>query len=312
MRFVITVDDAGLSQPRDVEERSIRFFEDLGVPASFFVIPEMPDGRGIADDRSWMGRALSYESRGFDYQLHGCRHEGFEFGPPEPWMVRICGDDAIAAEAEGFAGMRPLWTREALRERLLRAVGAFERCFGRRPEVFRAGCLAAGDEAFRVMGEIGLRFDSNKIVNPRAWDLIAGDFDSRRPWDRLVPPFPYRLNDTVIELPCIGEYAWTPSADTLPAFTGLAARDLARVRDSRGTFILMCHQQKVGDEDDLPRRVLTEIVQLARSEHRAEFITLRELVRLIDDGSVPVAGLPRSERGEPASVDVDDLSRHVS
>jgi peptidoglycan/xylan/chitin deacetylase (PgdA/CDA1 family) len=289
MRFIVTVDDAGLGQTREVEERSIRFFDDVGVPASFFVIPEQPDGTRVADDPAWIGRARSYESHGFDFQLHGCTHEGFEFGPPEPWMVRICGDDMVKAEAEGFAGMRHLWTREALRERLTRAVAGFEAAFQRRPDVFRAGCLAAGEDAFQLMGEMGLRFDSDKIVNPRAWDLIAGDFDSRRPWDPRVPPFPYRLTRAVTELPCIGEYAWTPTAETAGSFVALAAADMERVDAAGGTFILMCHQQKVGGNDDLPRDVLKEILAQARKTFRAEFLTLRDLVRLVDAGAVPVA-----------------------
>ena len=47
-KFVIIMDDAGLSQPRAVEERSIRFFETHEVPASLFVIPELSDSREIS------------------------------------------------------------------------------------------------------------------------------------------------------------------------------------------------------------------------------------------------------------------------
>jgi peptidoglycan/xylan/chitin deacetylase (PgdA/CDA1 family) len=288
LRFVVTVDDAGLGQPLDVEELSMRFFDEERVPVSFFVIPETPEGRGLADDPAWLSRARLHEARGHDYQLHGFRHEGFEFGPPEPWMARICGPDAVRAEAEAFAGMRSLWTDEALRERLLRAVAVFERAFARRPQVFRAGCLAAGSDAFRIMGEIGLCFDSNKIVNPRAWDLIAQNFGSTRPWDPAVPPVPYRLNDSVVELPCIGEYAWTPSAETMHWFTDTAENDMARVHAADGLFILMCHQQRIGGTDDLPRRVLRHIFRHARKRHDAEFLTLRQLVRLVDEGAIPV------------------------
>jgi peptidoglycan/xylan/chitin deacetylase (PgdA/CDA1 family) len=293
LRFVITVDDAALWQPREVEERCVRFFEEEGVPASFFVVPETGEGRPITDDPEWVLRARSYEAHGFDFQLHGYRHEGFEFGAPEPWMVRICGDWACQAEAESFTGMRHLWTREALRDKLERAMAEFVRAFGRTPEVFRAGCLAAGEDAFRVMGELGLRFDSDKIVSPRAWDLIAGDFQSTRPWDPRVPPVPYRLNDSVVELPGIGEYAWTPTPENREAYSALAMEDMARVSARGGVFVLMCHVQRVGDpDDDLPRQVLAAVLERARREHNAQFITLRELVRLVDTGAVGVARCP--------------------
>lgn len=287
--FVITVDDAGLTMPQEVEERSIRFFQDQDVPASFFVVPETSDGKGLADDRAWLARARVYIGQGFDYQLHSYRHEGFEFGPPEPWMIRICGDDAIASEACGFSDMRHLWTDDALRERFRKAIGAFERAFERPPEVFRAGCLAAAEDAFRVMGELGLRYDSDKIVNPKAWDYIAQQFDSPRPWEARVPPYPYRLNDTVVELPCIGEYAWTLSPGTLHHFTDLAAGDMERVHAQGGVFILMCHQQRVGDlADDLPRLALETIFRTARERYDAEFLTLRDLVGRVETGSEPV------------------------
>ena len=296
MRFVITVDDAGLSQSLDVERRSIGFFEEQGVPASFFVVPESAEGRGIAEDVEWVARARSYEAAGFDYQLHSYRHAGFEFGPPESWMAQICGDAAIEAEAKGYPDMRPHWTDDALRRKLRSAIASFERAFQRRPQVFRAGCLAAGDDAFRIMGQEGLGYDSNKVADPKAWDYIAQRFDSRRPWDPRVPPYPYRIADGVVELPCIGEYAWTLSPETLHHFKRLAEHDMNEVRRVGGVFVLMCHQQRVGGDDELPREVLRHIFQVARQERGAVFCTLRELVAAIEAGDVAVRDQPALKR----------------
>ena len=282
LRFVISVDDAGLGQAEEVETRSMRFFSEQRVPASFFVIPDHGPTGTIASDAAWLRRARRWEADGFDYQLHGCTHEGFEFGPPESWMVRICGPGMVAEEARGFADMRHLWTDDELRRKLERGISLFGDAFGRRPEVFRAGCLAASHDAFRVMGEVGLRYDSNKIVNPALWDMIAGDLDSPRPWDPAVPPAPYRLTESVTELPCMGEYAWELRPESLPAFTATAERDMAAVHERGGIFILMCHQQEVGKDDDLSRRSLAHIFDHARRVHDARFMTLRELAGLID------------------------------
>ena len=288
LRFVITVDDAGLGQDVEIERRSIRFFEDFGVPASFFVVPETSTGLGLAEDSKWLARARTYETAGFDYQLHSYRHAGFEFGPPEPWMVQICGPDAIRQEAEGYPAMRRHWTDDALRDKLRKAIAAFEGAFERRPQVFRAGCLAAGQDAFRIMGEEGLHYDSDKVVDPKAWDFLDGQFESSRPWDPAVPLHPYDIAPGVVELPCMGEYAWTLSAETLHHFTRLAGEDMAKASQSSGLFILMCHQQRVGGEDDLPREVLSHIFRGAKSDHNADFITLRELVRAIEAGEISV------------------------
>ena len=289
MKFVVTVDDAGLGQSVDVERRSVEFFDGNDVPVSFFVVPCSGDEGELTDDAGWVRRARGYEAAGHDYQLHGCTHAGFEFGPPESWMVRICGEAAVKAEAEGFKDLQKDWTPEAMRRRFGRAIGAFQRAFGRRPEVFRAGCLAAQEAAFDCMGDIGLLYDSNKIVNPKTWDYIAGDFDSPRPWDPKVKPYPYRLNDKVVELAAVGEYAWQLTAETLHYFVDEAIADMQRVTEQNGVFVLMCHQQRVGDTaDELPRKALTRILAAARSDFGADFITLRTLVGQIQRGEQPV------------------------
>lgn len=295
MKFIITVDDAGLCQTPEAEDRGIAFFRKHDVPASFFVVPCQRDGRVLADEPHWVRRARTFEAEGHDYQLHGCTHAGFEFGPPESWMVQICGDQAIRAEAAGWPEHQPDWTPDVLRAKFVRGMTEFERAFDRRPQVFRAGCLAAQKTAFDVMAEIGLLYDSDKIVDPRTWDYVVRKFDSPRPWDPLVPPHPYRLNARVVELPCAGEYAWTLSEETLHHFIDLAADDMRRVHDAGGVFILMCHQQRVGGDDPLPRKVLDEIFRAAKRDFAAEFMTLAALVGQIERGQQPVSPTPEQE-----------------
>ena len=278
--------------PVEFERRSVAFFEGQGVPASFFAVPETSDGRRLSQDEEWLSRARGYEANGFDYQLHGYTHQGYEFGAPESWMVQICGEAMIKAEAEGFPDMLPLWTRESLRRKFRAAVDSFAEAFERQPQVFRAGCLAAGDEAFEVMAELEIPFDSNKVVSPRSWDYLARQYDSTRPWDPLVPPRPYRLNDGVVEMPCTGEYAWELEVESAHHHTRLALDDLSQVVECEGVFILMCHQQMVGGESDLPRQVLSAIFQEARATFRTDFITLRRLAEDIATGLVPVQEPP--------------------
>jgi len=63
---------------------------------------------------------------------------------------------------------------------------------------------------------------------------------------------------------------------------------MRRVERAAGVFVLMCHLQRVGGEDDLPRRVLDVILNTARSEHGAEFMTLRPLIDQIESGQQTV------------------------
>lgn len=289
MKFVITVDDAGLGLSREQEERSIAFFDEFKVPASFFVVPCSKGGGELTDDPAWVARARGYEARGHDYQLHGYTHEGFEFGPPEQWMIDLCGEHAQQMAVAGFPEYREQWTPDSLRSMLGKAMAAFERAFDRPPEVFRAGCLAAGGPAFDAMAELGLRYDSNKVVDPRGWDYMVGKFDTVRGWDPRVPPWPYRLTEGVVEVPCMSEYAWTPTEETVPRLVDLALQDLGRAEVEGGVFILMCHQQRVGADDDLSRRILSRLFEEARRAFSAEFLTLRELVAQIERGEQPVA-----------------------
>ena len=83
-------------------------------------------------------------------------------------------------------------------------------------------------------------------MDPKGWDYIAQSYDSPRQWDPHVPPYPYRLRECVVELPCISEYAGTLSPETLHHFTELASEDMRKVDRAGGIFILMCHQQKSG------------------------------------------------------------------
>ena len=292
MKFVITVDDAGLNQPPETERRCLDFFARHGVPASFFVVPCKRDGGELADDPDWLARARACEAQGHDFQLHGCTHAGFEFGAPPWWMVQVCGEEIGREAAAGYPEQRRGWTPEALREKFARAIAAFERAFERRPQVFRAGCLAAQEPAFEIMAELGLRYDSNRIVDPRGWEYIAQKFDTHLDWDPEVLPRPYYLTEEVIEVPAISEYAWTLSADTLHHFIDLAHEDLGRASEGKGVFILMCHLQRVGGEDELPRQVLDAIFEEARAAHAAEFMTLQTLIEEIEAGRLEVAPNP--------------------
>ena len=292
MDFVVTVDDAGLGQPCDVEERCVAFFELHQAPVSFFVVPCQKDGSELAGDVEWVRRARRYEAHGHDYQLHGYQHAGYEFGAPPWWMVQICGESVRRAAAEGYPEWRDGWTDDALRRKFTKAIAAFTRVFERPPQVFRAGCLAAEAPAFRIMAELGLRYDSDKVVDPRGWEYMAQKFDTPIDWDAAVPPRPYAMPEGVIELPCTSEYAWTLSQDTLHHFIDLARQDMRRVGEAGGVFILMCHQQRVGGTDDLPRQVLDAILTEAKRDHDARFMTLATLVQEIEAGKLPVAPGP--------------------
>ncbi len=58
--------------------------------------------------------------------------------------------------------------------------------------------------------------------------------------------------------------------------------------EAGGVFVLICHVQCVGAVEPFARDLLSRLFQEARDNYPVEFMTLRELISLIQSGVVPV------------------------
>lgn len=291
-RFVVTVDDpGGLIQDLSVFERARGFFDAEGVPASFFVVPRGEGGWQLDTQPEWLAALREAEAAGHDCQLHGLDHNHCEFGP-YPALIRAMGgqdpDLVLQSLTEKFAHT---WRPELYREKLMTALGIFERAFERRPLVFRTGALSQTAELYDVMGEVGMCYASNLVTDPRGWSYIAGRYDDPGDWDPAVPPVPHHLTDRVINIPMISEYAWYLTPEKIPPHLALAVEDLGRVYEGGGVYVLICHVQCVGAEDGLSQQLLRELFAIARRDHAVRFETLTELVADIEAGAVEVVPL---------------------
>ena len=286
-RFVVTVDDpGGLIQDLSLFERTRRFLDAEGVPASFMVVPRGDGGWQLDRQPEWLEALHSAERDGHDCQLHGLDHANCEFGPIPDLIRTLDGTDAEAgfrSDSEQFGHM---WRPEAYYEKLQTAMAIFERAFGRRPLVFRTGALSQTPELYDVMADAGMRYASNLITDPRGWAYIVERYDDPGDWDPAVPPGPHRLTDRVINLPIISEYAWYLTEAKIPRHLALAMDDLERVFAAGGVFVLVCHVQCVGAEDGLSRKLLHQLLQVARQDFGVEFGTLAALVQGIERGDV--------------------------
>jgi peptidoglycan/xylan/chitin deacetylase (PgdA/CDA1 family) len=286
-RFVTTVDDpGGLIRDLALFDRARRFFDREGVPASFMVVPHGEDGWALDEQEDWLAALHAAERDGHDSQLHGLDHAGCEFGPYPPVIRQLGKRDLDEMLREDTAAYGHLWRPEVHVEKLRAAIGIFERAMGRRPLVFRTGALSQTPMLYDAMAEVGMRYASNLITDPRGWKYILEEYNDPGDWDPDVPPFPYHLTEAIINIPITSEYAWYLTPEKIERHLALARDDLRRVYEEDGVFVLVCHVQCVGAEDGLSMELLGRLFEAARSEYGVEFMTLAGLVADIEEGGL--------------------------
>jgi hypothetical protein len=191
-----------------------------------------------------------------------------------------------------------LWRRDLFVEKLTAAIGLFESAFGRRPQALRTGALSQSPEFYEAVADVGLRYVSNRVVDPRGWAYIVGRYEAPGDWDPLVPPMPYHLTEKVIDLPMISEYAWRLTPEKIEKHLALALDDLQRVYVAQGVFLLICHVQEVGAETPLPRDLVRRLLAAARQDYGVTFQTMSQFIADIEAGEVPVRPYEvRNEKG---------------
>ena len=296
-RFVVTVDDpGGVIQDVGTFQRVVDFFDEEHVPASFFVVPRGEGDWQVDRRREWLAAARAAETQGHECQLHGLDHGDCEFGPYPPFVRALGGRDPEERLREDRETFGHAWRRDVFVEKLTTAIGLFESAFGRRPLVFRTGALSQTAAFYDAVAEVGMRYVSNRVVDPRGWAYIVGRYDAPGDWDPGVPPTPYHLTERVVDLPMISEYAWQLTPDKIDKHLALAVEDLQRVFAAGGVFVLICHVQEVGAENPHARVLLHRLLHTARRDFGVTFQTLSELVADIEHGALGVLGYDASRK----------------
>ena len=294
MRFLVTVDDFSHFVPLAQQQRALDFLEGQGVRASLFAVPRAGEKWRADRDEQWRAFARAAAESGHDFQLHGLDHAAYEFGPTPDWMMALGGKDEGERFSQARAERGANWRTEVFVAMLRLARDIFASALGKEPLVFRSGALSQCPALYEALPEVGLRYASNKVADLRGWKYIVGEYDNPGDWDPEVPASPYRLSERVVNVPIISEYAWYVPPDRLDRHVALAAEDLGRVQQAGGVFTPVCHAQCVGAEEDYARRILSQILAIARQEYAAEFLTLTELVGQVEAREVAVLPCPRS------------------
>lgn len=239
MKFIFTCDDvaAGDDAARVEQfEMVTDWLDGMGIPGTFFWVPRPGGGRPSDESEPWVRAITAARERGHDFQLHGHRHECFEFGVPQESIRRHAPQmyQAYDADPDGF---HRRWTVPALREKFEDAVEIYERAFGVAPLVFRAACLGIGDSAYEAMHQAGLRYSSSRSVNPAATGYVITRKPELRAWNPDYSGLPFSEPPGVLEMPCMEDLVIKGiGAEDFEMVLELFERDLGHYLDALGQW----------------------------------------------------------------------------
>ena len=274
--FSLTNDDAGGDNPHLFEEL-LDFLADQEVPATFFVVPKSR-GVPLEDKPEWVDLLRRALDEGHELQLHAYDHSStFEFGVPPGFMLDIIPDAKARWEREPEV-VRADHTVELMRERVRWSKEIFERSLGYSPEGFRGPCLSMSDNTYQALADNGIRWSSNRVVNPMGWRYINRDYDAGEPWQEDVPPHPYTYKAGLIEIPMVSEYTWYLEEGDVDIHYELIRQDYDRVKEVGGTFVTLSHYYAMTGEWAAGLRVYERLFAYAREQGDVRFCTIGQLL----------------------------------
>lgn len=278
--YALTNDDAGGQEPERFAEL-LDFMRDQGVPATFFVVPAMR-GRPLNEDPVWLRLLERAVSEGHELQLHGYHHGAFEFGVPPAFMLDIMPAERARwlSEPEVIAAQHQ---QSLLADMLAKGKEILYRALKLEPAGFRSGCLATCDAMYHALAATGIAWSSNQVVNPMGWRYINQDYGAGEPWQRDVPPWPFRTTAGLMELPMLSEYTWFLQPEDEERHYQLARDDYDRVRAGGGAFalgtafVVLSHYYAMTGKWATGLTVHRRLFEYARGRGEVRFCTLSQL-----------------------------------
>lgn len=244
MRLVFSNDDVGCNDfPEHVQwfREVVEYITARGIRATFFWVP-MSGDRPSYELKDWMEAIRWARDLGHDFQLHGLGHHCLDFGVPQPGILR---ENPKAFEE--FEKNRDHWVKEhsyqRLREKLERGIEIYEKAFGCRPVIFRSPCGGICANLYLALYDVGLRYDSSRIVNPGTWVYTVFHETQEREWKPEFPPYPHLVKPGVTVYPMMVDYSHHGLPDEhFDDLLSLAKQDYGHLmREGREVGVLLCH-----------------------------------------------------------------------
>jgi len=266
----VTADDIhleGYATPEHLE-KLLRFWDDQGLKGTLFVVPRS-NGKPLCESKAYVEILARALEGGHEVALHGLDHGRFETGIP-PAMVLDLSHEGPARKylAENRDKIQASLTVENLRKTLATGRDIIESALPVRIQGFRAAALSTCDNLFVALEKEGFLYDSSRVLQTAAWDLI------NRPEEPITPrPVnrsrfdAFQVSGRMRILPLLADYTWYLTREHYDAFLELAKHDFDACLAGGLPFVSLCHISPIEEGDpecgyDLYRQVLAH----ARSE----------------------------------------------
>jgi peptidoglycan/xylan/chitin deacetylase (PgdA/CDA1 family) len=285
MQFAMTVDDVCMPDfsKEDNLARFLDLFEELGIRATFFVVP-LAEGIPLVNRPGYVSLLKRALAEGHEIAQHGLEHDRFEVGIPPPMVLDLPHEgparERLARDREIIEASHSV---PRIRELLARGRGLLENVLGVPMIGFRAPCLQICDNLFTALADEGYRYDSSFPIQESGWDLIMGNVDVPR---RVITRERFeqtRQDPRLVSLPMTTDYTWSLTNDRYDATVAMAHQDVLDCLRERVPFVPLSHVSPFweGDGDCGVRffRDLVAFAQTAASEagQTCDFVPLAEV-----------------------------------
>ena len=267
--FGMTVDDVALADWCKVENfrKLIDFFDDEGIPATFFVVP-MDEESGLPFNElpgGYVEIIQAAQQRGHAFAQHGLCHNRFELGIPPDMILDLPHEVENKRYArENAEALAKEHSTENCRATLRKGREILEKALGFPIRGFRAPALQESPGMFQALFEEGYFFDSSACLQETGWDYILDRMDvppreiTRERWQQLRRKFQGCL------LPLTCDYTWYLTPEKYAAAMRLAQHDFRQSIEADIPFVTVCHVDPVFEGEGI--RFLHELFEFARNE----------------------------------------------
>ncbi|MFH2068895.1 MAG: DUF2334 domain-containing protein [Candidatus Omnitrophota bacterium] len=279
-RFAFTVDDVALKDFSSVEDlrELLGFLKKEGVPATFFVVPFNQD-IPLYQREDWVAALKDAALAGHELQLHGYRHEAFEWGIP-PEFILAYEDRERRRLQEERAEIEKGFSPDVLTAKLEKGIAIFTRVAGHRPIGFRAPYGSTHPNLFTALVKCGFQYDSSLIINPKGWKYIVKDYTPGMIWDKNITPRPFKHQAGLIEIPIMAEYTWFLKEADVERHYQLIREDFDKAAETGGVMASVCHVTPVTGVNSAGLKVYEKLFRYAREQGNVTFSTLGECLKI--------------------------------
>jgi peptidoglycan/xylan/chitin deacetylase (PgdA/CDA1 family) len=267
-------------------EKVLDFCAEQDIRGTFFVVPRS-GGLELTEKADYIRLLQRAMREGHEVGQHGLDHDRFEAGIP-PQMILDLPHEGPTREylANHRDELTERHTVEALRGMLKSGRDIISNAIGFAPVGFRGPSGATCANLSRAEALNGYRYDSTRMLQKAAWDLLNGVYEKPCPINREIFDS-MQPEEDIAEIPGAGEYTWYLDEKNYAVTLELAKHDFHQCLESGIPFVSVSHvspmQQTEASDDaeigfEFYREILTYCRQYAR-QNNINFVsvTLNEI-----------------------------------